>query len=88
MATKKAIINNAGTKKEVVSPNLVGVGSGINIEATAGDISSPNNGDIWYNSSTGKFRKYENGVASNLDTGGGTFDYGTSLLIASGQLLM
>lgn len=34
----------------------------------AGDPASPANGDIWYNTSTGKLRKREGGVTSNLDT--------------------
>lgn len=34
----------------------------------AGDPSGIQDGDVWYNSSTNKFRKYENGAASDLDT--------------------
>lgn len=34
----------------------------------AGDPASVANGDIWYNTSTGKLRKREGGVTSNLDT--------------------
>lgn len=38
------------------------------INPAAGDIGSPTNGEVWYNSSTGKFRKHEGGTTSNLDT--------------------
>lgn len=46
--------------------------AGLNIKPAAGDPSTPADGDVWYNSTTGKFRKRENGVTSDLDTGGGT----------------
>lgn len=38
----------------------------INVGAFAGDPSTLANGDIWYNSTTGKFRARENGVTTNL----------------------
>jgi hypothetical protein len=38
----------------------------------AGDAASPADGDIWYNSSTGKFRKRQNGSTTDLDTTGGS----------------
>jgi hypothetical protein len=44
---------------------------GINIVPSTGDIASPVDGDIWYNSTTGKFRKQQNGSVSDLDTTGG-----------------
>lgn len=40
---------------------------GLNVKPAAGDIASPADGDIWYNSTTNKFRKRENGVTSDLD---------------------
>lgn len=44
---------------------------GVNVGSVAGDPSSLSNGDIWYNSSTGKFRGYQNGAATDLISGGG-----------------
>lgn len=37
----------------------------LNIPVIAGDPASPVNGDIWYNSSTGKFRRREAGSSLN-----------------------
>ncbi len=51
--------------------------SAFRLAPTAGDPSAPANGDIWYNSSLGKFRKYEAGAASDLGAaagGGGVSD--------------
>ena len=45
--------------------------AGVNIGPVAGDPSTPANGDVWYNSSTNKFRKRENGSTTDLDTTGG-----------------
>ena len=47
-----------------------GTTSGLNLVPASGDPSTPTNGDIWYNSTTGKFRKYENGATSDLTTTG------------------
>lgn len=58
------------------------------VVATAGDIASPADGDIWYNSVTNKFRKRENGATSNLDTtggGGGLSDGDYSDITVSGS---
>ena len=89
MSVKKAIVNYLGYLKEKIETDLLGVGSGINIGATAGDISSPNDGDIWYNSSTGKFRKKENGTISDMDTGGSsTFNYGKTVATANKQNML
>lgn len=60
----------------------------VQVGTFAGDPSSLTNGMVWYNSNTGKFRKYENGAASDLDTTGGgsganwTADGGTNSLLA------
>lgn len=47
----------------------------VNIEPGVGDLPSPVDGDIWYNSSTGKFRKHEGGVTSDLASAG-VIDHG------------
>jgi hypothetical protein len=39
----------------------------INMPVIAGDPTSPNNGDMWYNSTRSKYRKKENGVISDFD---------------------
>jgi hypothetical protein len=43
---------------------------GLNVGANSGDPTVLQDGDIWYNSATGKFRKRENGTTSNMDTTG------------------
>lgn len=48
----------------------------LNLKNVAGDVGSPANGDMWYNSSTGKFRAYENGAATNV-IGGGSSVFGS-----------
>ena len=40
------------------------------IAKRVGDPASPADGDVWYNTTTNKFRKRENGVTTDLDTGG------------------
>jgi len=42
-----------------------------NIAPAAGDVASPANGDIWYNSTTAKFRAREAGVTVDLRSGSG-----------------
>lgn len=44
--------------------------AGINVGTQAGDPSTLVDGDVWYNSSAGKFRKRENGSTTDLDTPG------------------
>jgi hypothetical protein len=44
----------------------------INLGATAGDPSSLSDGDLWYNSSTGKFRARQAGASVDVIGGGGT----------------
>lgn len=57
----------------------------LNIPTIAGDKISPVNGDVWYNSSTNKFRKREGGVTSDLDTtGAGGSGITRSILSISG----
>ena len=42
----------------------------IKIAAVAGDLSSPANGSIWYNSSISRFRLYESGATINVASSG------------------
>ncbi len=46
------------------------------LDPQSADPAAPANGQLWYNSATGTFRKRQNGVTSDLDTSGGA---GTSL---------
>ena len=46
---------------------------GVNIGLAVGDPSATNDGDLWYNSSTNKFRTKENGV--NVDVVGGSGEF-------------
>jgi len=50
--------------------NPDGVNAGINIGLAIGDPSTTNNGDLWYNSSTNKFRTKENGIDVDVVSGG------------------
>lgn len=45
--------------------------AGLNVGSLAGDPSSADNGDIWYDSGTEKFRCRENGANADLRSGGG-----------------
>lgn len=42
----------------------------LRINTAAGDVATPANGDVWYNSTTNKFRVHENGVTSDLVSAG------------------
>ena len=55
-----------GVRGSVVNDNKLSLGpdeteAGLNVGTFAGDPSSPDNGDIWYNSATNRFRCNENG---------------------------
>jgi uncharacterized protein YodC (DUF2158 family) len=67
---------------------LVTIKNGFVIDPQAADPTTPVNGQIWYNSTLGLFRKRENGTSSNLDTtsGGGLADgdKGDIIVSASG----
>jgi hypothetical protein len=56
-----------GAYKQTFSP--AGANVGLNIGSIAGDPSGPANGDVWYNSMTGKFRARQAGVSINVDAG-------------------
>ena len=50
---------------------LVNVQNGLRLQPQAGDPVAPADGQLWYNTTTGAFRKRQQGVTSNLDTTGG-----------------
>lgn len=52
--------------------NFFKVNKGIGLVPQTSDPSPANNGDIYYNSTLGKFRKYENGSWSNMGSGSGS----------------
>lgn len=59
--------------KQTFNPDATN--AGINIGSQAGDPSSPANGDMWYNSVSGKYRCREGGVTTNcigITTAGGS----------------
>ncbi|WP_447979093.1 hypothetical protein [Candidatus Nitrospira bockiana] len=59
--------------KQTFNPN--GTTAGVNVGAHTADPSSPANGDIYYNSTSHKFRCYENSAWKDCDTQGGTSTY-------------
>jgi hypothetical protein len=59
-----------------------GSNAGLQITPAAGDPASPQNGDIWYNSSAGKFRRYQNGSAMDWDISGAALTAQANLFAA------
>lgn len=67
--------------KQTFSPNATT--SGLNIGSVSGDVSSPSNGDLWYDSSGHLFRARINGATVSLGAGGGSslpFSDGSALI--------
>ena len=54
--------------------NPDGTAPGLNVGANAGDPSTPSNGDIWYNSTSNKFRCRENAATLDCIEAGGSGD--------------
>lgn len=52
------------------------------IEPQAADPGAPADGQLWYNSTTDTFRKRQNGVTSDLDSGGGGGGPSLGLILA------
>lgn len=69
--TTGAVTHKAGARSTFAHD---ATNAGLNLIPAAGDPSSPSNGDVWYNSTSGKFRKREAGATSDLDTTGGVSD--------------
>lgn len=65
------VIVSDGTKKELPNADTLLVSS-LLFNGTTGDLSSPINGNVWYNSSTNKFRCKEDGVVKDLVGAGGS----------------
>jgi hypothetical protein len=66
-------LGHANTWTAKQSHTTTSSSAAINLIPFAGDPSSGlTNGDIWYNSSTGKFRAYEGGVSKNVITSSGS----------------
>ena len=53
---------------------LITIKNGFTLDPQSADPATPANGQLWYNSTTGTFRKRQNGVTSDLDLGGGSGD--------------
>lgn len=66
--TTGAVTHKAGARSTFAHD---ATNAGLNVVPVAGDPSSPTNGDIWYNATSGKFRKRQAGATSDLDTSGG-----------------
>ena len=69
MTSRKPIVVGTNGKYQQVQS-----GDTLNVPTFAGDPSTVANGDVWYNSTTGKFRKRENGVTSDLGAASGSGD--------------
>ncbi len=65
------VVDQAGNPAAITALSIALTGTGpTGLAVIAGDPATPANGDVWYNSSTNKFRKYENGAAADLEAGG------------------
>jgi hypothetical protein len=59
-----------------MASNFMKINNGLSLGPQTADPANPINGDFYYNSSLGQFRKYTNGVWSNLGSGsGGSTNY-------------
>ena len=69
------------------SSGLVTIKNGFVLDPQAADPTTPVNGQLWYNSTLGKYRKREAGVTTDLDTtgGGGVADGDKGDIVVSGS---
>ena len=61
--------------------NPGGTVAGLNVGQQAGDPSTLVNGDIWYDSTGNKFRRFQNGSAGDLSLGDTIIDGNTSVVV-------
>src|SRR5581483_2719427 len=54
-----------------MAANFFKIRKGLTLDPVSGADPVGNDGDIYYNSTLAKFRKFQNGAWSDLDTGGG-----------------
>lgn len=87
--TLSGTLNVTGGWKDGVKQtfNPDGTNAGVNLGSQAGDPSSTANGDVWYDSSTEKFRTKENGVNVDVVGGGGSAD-STFVTVSVDSLLL
>jgi hypothetical protein len=62
-----------------------GVNAGLRLTPADGDPSGSLDGDIWYNATTGKFRKRQNGAVADWDVAGGNVSTATALAATPSQ---
>jgi len=67
-STNQANAFGAGKRQSVAHDAST---AGLRLVPVAGDPSGAVNGDLWYNSTSGKFRRLQNGVAMDWDMSGG-----------------
>ena len=67
VTTAQANTYSAGKRQSVVHD---GSNAGLRLTPAAGDPAGAQDGDIWYNLTTGKFRRRENGLISDWDISG------------------
>lgn len=70
-----------------MATNFLKVQKGLNLAPQSGTPSTPVNGDLYYDSSLSKFRKYQNGTWSDLSSGGagGTKNYLAAMTASLGS---
>ncbi len=70
-----------------MADNHFKVRRGVSLDPQSSPPNNPLNGDMYYDSSLERFRKYENGAWTNFSDGGG-FDADVILVNATGDILV